>query len=143
MLLHLVPRRRAFRHVQFTHCSIKILSLLHCLVLFYYSLSKANMSEHGSNPPDEKPKAATPPPDSNTLNIRIVNSNHEEVFFKIKRKTKLNKLKIAYADRVGTDVNAIRLLFDGARILEDQTADDLELEDGDALEVQLEQVGGC
>ncbi|WVN85504.1 uncharacterized protein L203_100650 [Cryptococcus depauperatus CBS 7841] len=101
------------------------------------------MSEHGSNPPDEKPKAATPPPDSNTLNIRIVNSNHEEVFFKIKRKTKLNKLKIAYADRVGTDVNAIRLLFDGARILEDQTADDLELEDGDALEVQLEQVGGC
>nr|ODN93166.1 hypothetical protein L203_00435 [Cryptococcus depauperatus CBS 7841] len=77
--------------------------------------------------------------DSNTLNIRIVNSNHEEVFFKIKRKTKLNKLKIAYADRVGTDVNAIRLLFDGARILEDQTADDLELEDGDALEVQLER----
>ena len=32
-----------------------------------------------------------------------------------------------------------RLLFDGQRITEDQTASDLELEDGDALEVLLER----
>jgi hypothetical protein len=32
-----------------------------------------------------------------------------------------------------------RLLFDGTRILEDQTASDLDLEDGDALEVLLER----
>jgi hypothetical protein len=32
-----------------------------------------------------------------------------------------------------------RLLFDGQRITEDQTAADLELEDGDALEVLLER----
>jgi len=31
------------------------------------------------------------------------------------------------------------LLFDGQRITEDQTAADLELEDGDALEVLLER----
>jgi hypothetical protein len=33
----------------------------------------------------------------------------------------------------------IRLLFDGARIQDDQTAADLELEDGDSLEVLLER----
>jgi hypothetical protein len=33
----------------------------------------------------------------------------------------------------------VRLLFDGQRITEDQTASDLDLEDGDALEVLLER----
>lgn len=32
-----------------------------------------------------------------------------------------------------------RLLFDGQRITEDQTAQDLDLEDGDSLEVLLER----
>ncbi|KAK8865603.1 hypothetical protein IAR55_000747 [Kwoniella newhampshirensis] len=98
------------------------------------------MSDAGSpaQPAEAKPK----PEGDNTLNIKIVSTNGDEVFFKIKKTTKLNKLKTAYADRVGTDVNAIRLLFDGQRILDDQTATDLELEDGDAIEVLLEQVGG-
>ncbi|OWT40838.1 hypothetical protein J008_01518 [Cryptococcus neoformans] len=100
------------------------------------------MSERASNPPEEKPKAEDAAADPNTLNIKITNTNNEEVFFKIKRTTKLNKLKSAYADRVGTDVASIRLLFDGHRILDHQTANDLDLEDGDAIEVQLEQVGG-
>jgi small ubiquitin-related modifier len=33
----------------------------------------------------------------------------------------------------------VRLLFDGQRIQEDQTAQDLDLEDGDSLEVLLER----
>ncbi|WRT66000.1 uncharacterized protein IL334_002951 [Kwoniella shivajii] len=100
------------------------------------------MSDNGS--PAAPPAEAKPKPegDANTLNIKIVSTNGDEVFFKIKKTTKLNKLKSAYADRVGTDVNAIRLLFDGQRILDDQTANDLDLEDGDAIEVLLEQVGG-
>jgi hypothetical protein len=34
---------------------------------------------------------------------------------------------------------ANRLLFDGNRILDDQTAGDLDIEDGDAIEVLLER----
>ncbi|WWD18221.1 hypothetical protein CI109_102671 [Kwoniella shandongensis] len=101
------------------------------------------MSDAGS--PAQPPAEAKPKPEgdaNNTLNIKIVSTNGDEVFFKIKKTTRLNKLKTAYADRVGTDVNAIRLLFDGQRILDTQTAEELELEDGDALEVLLEQVGG-
>ncbi|KAI9634428.1 ubiquitin-related domain-containing protein [Dioszegia hungarica] len=97
------------------------------------------MSEQGSPAPEErKPKAE----DSNALNIKIVSTDGNEVFFKIKKTTKLNKLKAAYAERVGADAQTIRLLFDGNRILDDQTAADLDIEDGDAIEVLLEQVGG-
>ncbi|GFZ43427.1 hypothetical protein JCM24511_01147 [Saitozyma sp. JCM 24511] len=127
-------------------------------------------------PQDVKPKA-----DDNTLNIKIVSTDGNEVFFKIKKTTRLNKLKVntsaslatpsadrqtvdldarasgaAYADRVGADVNALRLLFDGKRIMDEETAQDLDLEEGDAIEVLLEhrplvleaddaflEVGGC
>lgn len=61
----------------------------------------------------------------NTLNIKIRATDGSEVFFKIKKTTKLNKLKVstavysrtafslltrqnAYADRVGQDPAAIR-----------------------------------
>ncbi|WVQ85725.1 hypothetical protein IAT38_007891 [Cryptococcus sp. DSM 104549] len=105
------------------------------------------MSDNGSVPPEQKPK---PEAADAALNIKIVNTNGDEVFFKIKKTTKLNKLKRgadkrvqnAYAERVGTDVGSIRLLFEGQRIQDHQTALDLDLEDGDSLDVLLEQVGG-
>jgi hypothetical protein len=37
-----------------------------------------------------------------------VSSQGEEVFFKIKRNTKLSKLQAAYANKVGKDVGSIR-----------------------------------
>lgn len=40
--------------------------------------------------------------------IQVVAANGEEVFFKIKRTTKLSKLQGAYANKVGKDVNSIR-----------------------------------
>lgn len=42
-------------------------------------------------------------------------------------------------DRPLLDKTNSRLLFDGHRILDHQTANDLDLEDGDAIEVQLER----
>lgn len=40
--------------------------------------------------------------------VQVVTSAGEEVFFKIKRNTKLSKLQGAYANKVGKDVNSIR-----------------------------------
>jgi len=40
--------------------------------------------------------------------IQVVSSTGDEVFFKIKRSTKLSKLQGAYANKVGKDVNSIR-----------------------------------
>lgn len=39
---------------------------------------------------------------------QVVSSTGEEVFFKIKRNTKLSKLQGAYAGKVGKDVGSIR-----------------------------------
>lgn len=40
--------------------------------------------------------------------VQVVTQTGEEVFFKIKRNTKLSKLQGAYASKVGKDVSSIR-----------------------------------
>jgi len=77
-----------------------------------------------------------------TINIKVVSSTGEEVFFKIKRSTKLSKLQGAYANKVGKDVGSIRFLYDGARINDDDTPTSLDMEDNDTIDVMVEQVGG-
>lgn len=42
---------------------------------------------------------------------QVVSSTGDEVFFKIKRNTKLSKLQGAYAGKVGKDVSSIRCAF--------------------------------
>jgi len=76
------------------------------------------------------------------INIKVVTGTGEEVFFKIKRNTKLSKLQGAYANKVGKDVNTIRFLYDGNRINEDDTPASLDMEDNDTIDVMVEQVGG-
>jgi len=77
-----------------------------------------------------------------TINIKVVSSSGEEVFFKIKRSTKLSKLQGAYASKVGKDVSSIRFLYDGARIQDDDTPSSLDMDDNDTIDVMVEQVGG-
>ncbi|KAF8129964.1 ubiquitin-like protein [Boletus edulis] len=76
------------------------------------------------------------------INVKVVSSTGDEVFFKIKRNTKLSKLQGAYAAKVGKDVSSIRFLYDGNRINEDDTPSSLEMEDNDTIDVMVEQVGG-
>ncbi|KZT30125.1 ubiquitin-like protein [Neolentinus lepideus HHB14362 ss-1] len=76
------------------------------------------------------------------INIKVVTSAGEEVFFKIKRNTKLSKLQAAYAAKVGKDVSSIRFLYDGQRINEEDTPASLDMEDNDTIDVMVEQVGG-
>ncbi|KAK0184367.1 ubiquitin-like protein [Armillaria novae-zelandiae] len=76
------------------------------------------------------------------INVKVVTSSGEEVFFKIKRSTKLSKLQGAYASKVGKDVATIRFLYDGNRIQEDDTPQSLDMEDNDTIDVMVEQVGG-
>jgi len=75
------------------------------------------------------------------LNIKVTDSNNE-VFFKIKRDTKLKKLMTAFCERQGKAVQSVRFLFDGTRVNPDDDPNSLGMEDGDTLEVHQEQVGG-
>lgn len=68
--------------------------------------------------------------------------DNSEVHFKIKKTTQLKKLKQAYADRQGVALNSLRFLFDGQRIADDMSPKQLEMEEGDCIEVYQEQTGG-
>ncbi|KAL7278269.1 hypothetical protein ACG7TL_008245 [Trametes sanguinea] len=110
------------------------------------------MSDMEQNPPtqDAEPKVEDP---NAPINIKVTTQTGEEVFFKIKRNTKLSKLQGAYANKVGKDVNSIRdgdlgagatimFLYDGSRIGDDDTPASLDMEDNDTIDVMVEQVGG-
>ncbi|KAI8977774.1 small ubiquitin-like modifier [Trametes punicea] len=99
------------------------------------------MSDQEQNPPTQDPEPKVEDPNA-PINIKVTTQTGEEVFFKIKRNTKLSKLQGAYANKVGKDVNSIRFLYDGARIGDDDTPASLDMEDNDTIDVMVEQVGG-
>ncbi|MBE3046054.1 hypothetical protein IMZ48_26640 [Candidatus Bathyarchaeota archaeon] len=56
------------------------------------------------------------------LNIKVTDNNNE-VFFKIKRNTRLEKLMRAFCDRQGKKMESVRFLFEGARVQTEDTPD--------------------
>ncbi|KAL7410608.1 ubiquitin-related domain-containing protein [Mrakia frigida] len=66
--------------------------------------------------------------DPNQMSIKVVSSDGQEVFFKIKNTTRFSKLKGAYAQRVGKAVETIRFVSDGSRVTDDDTPESLGLE---------------
>ncbi|KAG8985072.1 hypothetical protein FRB90_004950 [Tulasnella sp. 427] len=84
--------------------------------------------------PEPKPELEANAP----ISVKVVASTGEEVFFKIKRSTKLTKLQGAYANKVGKDINSIRFLYDGQRIQEEDTPASLGMDEGDAIDVMVE-----
>lgn len=78
------------------------------------------MSENDANqsPGDRQ----DPPANTEHLNIKVTDNNNE-VFFKIKRSTKLEKLMTAFCERQGKSLNSVRFLFDGTRVQPTDTPD--------------------
>ena len=64
------------------------------------------------------------------------------VFFKQKHDMKLQKLMRVFCQRQDVAMESVRFLFDGKRIRENQTPNELEMEDGDSIDVVVAQVGG-
>jgi hypothetical protein len=121
------------------------------------------MSENGSPNVQQKPEDGA---QSEHLNIKVTDNNNE-VFFKIKRTTALGKLMNAFCDRQGKNISSVRFLFDGQRVTPQDNPDtvrlpplaryvvrgkaltrhvtnakQLDMQDGDTLEVHQEQIGG-
>ncbi|RMZ92417.1 hypothetical protein DV736_g321, partial [Chaetothyriales sp. CBS 134916] len=93
---------------------------------------------------EQSPNGAPPeaPTGGEHLNIKVTDGNNE-VFFKIKRTTRLEKLMKAFCERQGKDPSTVRFLFDGTRVRGDDHPEGLEMSDGDTLEVHQEQIGGA
>lgn len=75
---------------------------------------------------DQSPNGAEAPPQSEHLNIKVTDNNNE-VFFKIKRSTKLEKLMNAFCERQGKDPKTVRFLFEGTRVTAQDTPETVSL----------------
>ena len=75
-----------------------------------------------------------------TLKVRSQDGN--ELAFKIRKNTELKKLMDNYWVRLGVAASSCRFIYDGERIKATNTADELQMEDNDEIDVMLEQVGG-
>ena len=77
------------------------------------------------------------------INIKVKAQDGTEIYFKIKRTTQLKKLMDAYCTRQGLSSTQCRFIFDGERLKDDDTPDKLEMENGDEIDVMVEQTGGA
>ncbi len=91
----------------------------------------ANEEADANTDPQDGDEATNPPPKppSQHLNLKVKAQDGTEVYFKVKKTTKLKKLMDAYCARVGKEAGSIRFLFDGERIGGDSTPDALGMED--------------
>uniref|UniRef100_A0A1D1XS33 Small ubiquitin-related modifier n=1 Tax=Anthurium amnicola TaxID=1678845 RepID=A0A1D1XS33_9ARAE len=95
-----------------------------------------------SEQPNPTPPAGDEKKGDEHINLKVVGNDHNEVFFKIKRTTQLKKLMDAYCERQGKSLSSLRFLYDGERVQSHNTPQELEMEDGDAIDVMVEQIGG-
>ena len=75
------------------------------------------------------------------INLKVVTQDGNEIFFKCRMTTPLERLMTAFCIRQGVAVNSVRFLFDGGRVSPMQTPAELEMEDGDVIDVMVEQQG--
>lgn len=58
-----------------------------------------------------------------------------EMYFRVKYRTAMRKVKKSYADHKNISVDSLRFLFDGRRICDEDTPESLEMTDEDVIEV--------
>ncbi|CAI9105024.1 OLC1v1003855C1 [Oldenlandia corymbosa var. corymbosa] len=64
-----------------------------------------------------------------------------DVTMRVKKNVKLGKVMVVYCNRMGLRMDALRFTIDGKRVNEQQTPNDVGLEDGDVIDVWSEQLG--
>uniref|UniRef100_A0A7S3UZ61 Ubiquitin-like domain-containing protein n=1 Tax=Aplanochytrium stocchinoi TaxID=215587 RepID=A0A7S3UZ61_9STRA len=76
------------------------------------------------------------------LTFRIADGNERKVKMNVKPNTKFGKMFVKLAESLSVDGSTFRFLFDGNRINEMDTPESIEVEDGDMIDVVMEQQGG-
>ena len=78
------------------------------------------------------------------INIKVKSQDsQEQIVFKIKKSTPLQKLMEKYCERLGiANINLVTFLFEGERIFARNTPQQLSMQDNDTIEVSVNQAGG-
>ena len=78
----------------------------------------------------------------NIVNIRMKDwKNGEETMFRVRQTTPFGRIMDSFASHKGVNVAGLRFFFDDEQIDPDLTIADLDLEDGDQVDVFLAQTG--
>lgn len=87
------------------------------------NLSEMSGENDGGSPAgDQNQGGDAPAAVPEHLNIKVTDNNND-VFFKIRRTTKLEKLMNAFCERQGKQLSQVRFLFDGQRVQPTDTPD--------------------
>jgi small ubiquitin-related modifier len=100
------------------------------------------VDEEESEEQEKKTPAADADTDNAAITLKVVDVGGDEMFFKVKKTTKMKKIMDAYADKKGVSFQSLRFMKDGLRIKEDDTPKMLEMEDDDQIDVRIETIGG-
>jgi small ubiquitin-related modifier len=94
---------------------------------------------------NENSSALVPKPDLATperISIKVVSQNGDAIAFALKKTTPLEMLMKSYCSKTGAQIQSLRFLYDGVRLSGKETPVDLGMENGDILDVVLQQLGG-
>ena len=109
-----------------------------------YSPDAANgkVKNGAMNPKDtvNEERGPTAFSDDTKITLRLRDQMRKETMFKIRRTASLREIFTAYAAIKGVDYASILFMLDGERVY-DETPASLDLEDGDRIDVFLQQLG--
>lgn len=74
--------------------------------------------------------------------LSIKNQHGEEMKFAVNRTKTFHKLLNVYCENMSLEPTSVRFVFEGRRIGNNETPNDLEMNDGDQIDVMQEQLGG-
>uniref|UniRef100_F1LD33 Small ubiquitin-related modifier n=1 Tax=Ascaris suum TaxID=6253 RepID=F1LD33_ASCSU len=100
------------------------------------------MADNESQAAGDSTAPAAPPAVLESLKLKVVGQDGGEMHFRVKYGTRMAKVKESYANHLNLVVGALRFIFDGRRISDDDTPEALGMEDEDVIEVYQEQTGG-
>ncbi|KAH7834478.1 hypothetical protein Vadar_016452 [Vaccinium darrowii] len=95
------------------------------------------MNSNNKRPREQHSSAPCP-----TMRLKVKGQDGVDVFFTIKRDTMLRKLLVTYCKKLNHEYKTMEFLYNGERILEGQSPDDLGMEDGDEIDATLHQIRG-
>ncbi|KAL7410607.1 hypothetical protein BDY24DRAFT_323931, partial [Mrakia frigida] len=70
---------------------------------------------------------------SNSTRCQVVDTTSGEMWFKVKRSTKMSKIVSAYCGRAGRAREVVRFTYDGNRLKDEDTPDSLGMEENDSI----------
>lgn len=79
---------------------------------------------------------------ANPIKLRIQRQGEADICYIFHRKVPLRKLLVDYCKMENLTYSVMRFLHDGSRVPADKCAADLEMEDGDIIDVFSDQIGG-